>query len=185
MSAPHPQRQPRWSDEDVELLLFDFFRREMPPELRDLESPTAVSQPAARLERPNRSAAAAGLTVAGCALLLMMAVLVSSVGNPPASDPGASHGDQSAAGQSALAVKKRRAGIRTVAAQATKPRKRGGRIAPIPGGVLPVELQTPWGSTVYVEPSNDPDWDVILRIRINSDTLKRRRTPPHEDRDDE
>jgi len=106
--STHKPTQRRFSEEDLESLLFDFFRDEMPAELKTpdeetpaaprrspaaptdrpaLHSPRKESQPARdrRTSRTSGTSAAAGLSVAACALLLVVTALMT--GNPK-TDPG-------------------------------------------------------------------------------------------------
>lgn len=195
MSARSSQHKPRWSDEDVDSLLYDFFRQEMPRELqrelpadaRAQEAVASASRPAATLERPNRSAATAGLTVAACCLLLTAVVFLTPNRNPAAPDnqavaaPRPDARDASSAGTNGNEPGNREA---VAALRPTRPS------APVPGGVVPVELQarTFWGVTVTFEVPSDFDWEQWGNIQINDlpelDDAPRGTVPPPNDRDE-
>jgi hypothetical protein len=196
MSARSSQQKPRWSDADVDSLLYDFFRQEMPRELqKDVASETrsqevvsSASRPAATLERPNRSAATAGLTVAACCLLLAAVVFLTPNRNPASPDNQVVAAPQPNERGARPAGTNRSEPENREAVAAVPPRRAS---APVPGGVVPVELQarTFWGVTVTFEVPSDFDWEQWGNIQINElpelDDAPRGIVPPLDDDRDE
>jgi hypothetical protein len=69
------QTNAQWSEADVESLLTEFFRAEMPAELRRLPAPSRSAAISPPTNRERRSAGYKGLGAAACALLLAVTAL--------------------------------------------------------------------------------------------------------------
>lgn len=160
MKTPNPQSS-RFTDEDIETLLTEFFRHEMPAELHSApagmtDSPAqfrrkesaprqpvrssapAVAEKKVSAAREGRKEAVAGIAVAACALLLAVTALYGP-GPSPEGTGNLSSPEKRAAALSTDASNNRQNGGETVTAD------NHGR--PQPTGqpaAQPVELSWPW-----------------------------------------
>lgn len=132
------QRQARLSEEDVESILRDFYRQEMPAELRRVEH-RAGSAELSRSGPPDRAAgrrAAVGITVAACSLLL--AVIALQTGEDDIQSNRSDGGDAKSASVANEDGDSRRAAS---VADANDKSTKNGRVSAFPRRYVPVEFQ--------------------------------------------